>query len=204
MDENSPKLVFCYWNNTEFLWGFFVNLTISSCFLSIHLLLQSQQVLEVQQPVHEGGLRLPQVSAHGLDELREWGTKEGPGRGGDHHWGGRIAGQQQGGDRGDLYRPIGAGSSHPGSAFVLQGVRHTSTHPLLAEIPAGQGVGRAMAWLTDCHRWTKRWGGEGQNMEDDWNKREEKEKSPKELKSGKHVFVCLLFTCPQQHAHSLT
>lgn len=42
-----------------------------SYFPSLHILLQSQQILEIQQSIHEGGVRLPKVGAHRLDGLRE-------------------------------------------------------------------------------------------------------------------------------------
>lgn len=144
---------------------------IRFCFLSLHVLLQSQQVLEVQQSIHEGGVRLPQVGADRLDGLRQRGAKERSGGGGDHHRGGRIAGQHQGRGGGDPSAPGGAGPIYFGNAFVLQDVRNTPAPPLLPEIPAGQGVDRAMACLTDCHRGTERQGGaresKGRETEDE-------------------------------------
>lgn len=139
-------------------WESFINEN-TFCFLSLHVLLQSQQVLEIQQSIHEGGVRLSQVGADRLDGLRQRGAKERSGGGGDHHRGGRIAGQHQDRGGGDPSAPGGAGPIYFGNDFVLQDVRNTPAPPLLPEIPAGQGVDRATACLTDCHRGTERQGG---------------------------------------------
>jgi len=149
--------------------------------LSLHLFLQSQQVLEVQQPVHEGGVRLPQVCAQRLDELRRRGAQEGSGRGGDHHRGGGVAGRGRAGCRGDPSPPAGAGRGHAGSAFVLPEVRHASAPPLLPEIPPGQGVDGG-EWQTAAEgqrenegreRERERGPGEGGNWEEEEMEEEE-------------------------------
>lgn len=101
---------------------------------SLHLLLQSEQVLEVQQPVHESGVWLSQVCAQGLDELRKRGAQEGRGGRDYHH---RRTERRRARGRGDPSAPAGAGAGHTGSAFVLQEVRHASTSPILPEIPPG-------------------------------------------------------------------
>lgn len=118
------------------------HLLIDPC--SLHVLLQGEQILEIQQPEAESRARLPQVSPAGLDGLPFGGPAgcgDRGGNGGDHHRGGR--GRQWGSERSRCGAACAAAAAGAGSgprSLLLQTPRDPQATALLPAVPAGQGL----------------------------------------------------------------
>lgn len=137
----------------HYLW---FNMSCLPSSLRIHILLQGEGVLEVQQPAAESGARLPQVYLAGFYGLRRFAHRprlglELPTRRGTAsiwprwwRWYRAEAGEQRwSGESGGHCHPLCPGPVHDGVALhrvPLQEEGHAAPHTVLQEIHAGVGL----------------------------------------------------------------